>query len=151
MIFWKKEIILFYQFCKTGIVSFFLRVRHIFYGDPPLILNKGYWFWTQTFLWKVSSASRSLIVARCRHGHFEWLAFDTHQRLFNFKINFIIKFVSSASRLLFIFIVRQVLHGDSLLIQNKKYCFWNQFFFGKYQVLQCHLLWLEVSTVTLSG
>ena len=67
-------------------------------------------------LWNASSASGSLIVARGRHGHFVWLVFDTDQRFFDFKINFLFEFVSSSSRLL-------VLYRDSLLIQSKEYWF----------------------------
>ena len=72
-------------------------------------------------LWNVSSASRSLIVATGRHGHFEWLLFDTDHRFFDFKINFLFDFMSSALRLLIISRVRHVLYGDSSLIQNKRY------------------------------
>ena len=61
------------------------RVRNIIYGVSPLIQNEGYWLWNQIFLWNVSSASRSLIVARDSHGHFEWLAFDTDQRFAKIK------------------------------------------------------------------
>ena len=64
------------------------KARHILDGDSSLIQSKEYWFWNQTFLWNVSSASTSLFVARGRHGHFEWLAFDTDQRFLYFKINF---------------------------------------------------------------
>ena len=60
-------------------------VRNVLYGDSPLIRNKGYWFWNQIFLWNVSSASRSLIVARDTDGHFVWLAFDTDQRFAKIK------------------------------------------------------------------
>ena len=41
-------------------------------------------------------------LVRGRHGHFEWLAFDTDYRFFDFKINFFFDFLSSASRLLII-------------------------------------------------
>ena len=41
-------------------------------------------------------------MARGRHGHFEWLAFDTDQRLFDLNINFLFNLVSKASRLLII-------------------------------------------------
>ena len=60
------------------------------------------------FLWNVSSASGSLTVATGRHGHFVWLAFDTDQRFFDFKINFFFEFVASSSRLLIISRVRHV-------------------------------------------
>ena len=63
------------------------RVIHVPCGDSLLIQHKRYWLWKQISLWSVSSASKSLIVARGRHGHFEWLAFDTHQWFFDFKIN----------------------------------------------------------------
>ena len=53
----------------------------------------------------MSSASKSLIEARGRHGHF-----DTHQRFFDFKINFF-----------FIVRVRQVPYDDSRLIQSGGY------------------------------
>ena len=72
-------------------------------------------------LWNVSSASGILIVATGKHGHFVWLAFDTDQRFFDFKINFLFEFVSSASSLIFISRVRHVLYGHSPLIQNKGY------------------------------
>ena len=77
-------------------------------------------------LWNVSSASGSLIVATGRHGHFVWLVFDTDQNFFDFKISFFFEFVSSSSRLLIISRVIRVLNGDSPLIQNKGYWFWNQ-------------------------
>ena len=60
-------------------------------------------------------------MARGRHGHFEWLSFDTDQRFFGFKINFLFDFVSSASRWLIISRVRHVLCGKSPLTQNKRY------------------------------
>ena len=74
-------------------------VRNVLYGDSPLIRNKGYWFWNQIFLWNVSSASRSLIVARDSHGHFEWLAFDTDQRFAKIK-DTLVKSVAKFSGLL---------------------------------------------------
>ena len=39
------------------------RVRHVLYGDSPLIRNKGYWFWNQISLWSVSSALRLLMTS----------------------------------------------------------------------------------------
>ena len=72
-------------------------------------------------LWNVSSVSGILIVATGKHGHFVWLAFDTDQRFFDFKINFLFEFVSSSSRLLIIYRVRHVLSGNSPLIQKKGY------------------------------
>ena len=51
-------------------------------------------------------------LARGRHGHFVWLAFDTNQRFFGLKINFLFEFVSTSSRLLIISRVRNVLYGD---------------------------------------
>ena len=72
-------------------------------------------------LWNVSNASESIIVARGRHGHFLWLAFESDQRFFDFKINFLFEFVSSASSLIFTSRVRHVLYGHSPLIQNKGY------------------------------
>ena len=69
----------------------------------------------------VSSVSESFIVATCRHDHFMWLAFDAHQRFFDFKINILLEFVSGSSRLLNTFMVRHVLYSDSPLIQNKEY------------------------------
>ena len=62
-----------------------------------------------------------LFFATGKHGHFVWLAFDTDQRFFDFKINFLFEFVSSSSRLLIVSMVRHVLYGDSPLIQNKGY------------------------------
>ena len=56
-----------------------------------------------------------------KHGHFVWLAFDTDQRFFDFKINFLFEVVSSSSRLLIVSMVIHVLYGDSPLIQNKEY------------------------------
>ena len=41
-------------------------------------------------------------MARGRHGHFEWLSFDTDQRFFGFKINFLFDFMLSALRWLII-------------------------------------------------
>ena len=72
-------------------------------------------------LWNVSSASVSFFVATDKHGHFVCLAFGTDQRLFDFKINFLFKFVSRSARLLFISSVTHVLYGDLPLIQNKGY------------------------------
>ena len=72
-------------------------------------------------LWNVSSASEMLVVATGKDGHFVWLAFDTDQRLFDFKINFLFEFVLSSSRLLIVSMVRHVLYADSPLIQNKGY------------------------------
>ena len=86
------------------------------------IQSKGYWFWNQICLWNVSSASWPW----GSHGHFEWLAFYTNQRFFYFKINFLFEFVPSASGLRIISRVRHILYGDSPLIQNKGYWFWNQ-------------------------
>lgn len=60
-------------------------------------------------------------MARGRPGHFQWLAFDTDQMFFHFKINFVFDFVSSASRLLIISSVSHVLYGDSTLTQNRGY------------------------------
>ena len=64
-------------------------------------------------------------------GHLLWLevgmvtlsgySFNTDQRFFDFKINFLFEFVSSALRFLIISRVRHVIHGDSPLIQNKGY------------------------------
>ena len=153
------------------------------------------WFWNQISLWNVSSASRSLFVDICRHGHFTlsgyplietkvflvlkstclgldmffmlthhwyrtknndfetkflfemhqvlqghflWLVFDTDQRIFDFKINFLSDFVSGASRLLIICRFRHVLYVDSPLIQNKNIYFETKFLFGMHQVLQGH-------------
>ena len=62
-------------------------------------------------------------MARGRHGHFEWLSFDTDQRFFNFKINFLFEFVSSASRLLIVSRVRHVIYGDSPLILKPSFSF----------------------------
>ena len=84
-------------------------------------------------VWNVSTASRSLIVARGRHGHFEWKPLIESA------------FVSSASRSLIISRVRHVFYGDSPLIKNKRYWFWNQISLsGMCKVLQGHFLWLEV-------
>ena len=82
----------------------FLGLRHVLYGASPLIQNKGYWFWNQILFWNASKTSslRSFFVASGRHGHFEWLAFDTDQRFFDFKINFLFDFLWSASRFLII-------------------------------------------------
>ena len=94
-------------------------------------------------------------------GHLLWLEvdlvtlsgyfFNTDQRFFDFKINFLFEYVSSASRLLIICRVILVLYGDWPLIQNKGYYFEIKFLFGMYQVLQGHLLLLEVGMVILSG
>ena len=51
-------------------------------------------------------------LARGRYGHFVWLAFDTNERVFDLKINFVFEFVSTSSRLLIISRVRNVLFGD---------------------------------------
>ena len=67
-------------------------------------------------LWNVLSASRFFIVVRSRHGHFQWLAFNTDERLFDFKTNFLFDFESSASRLLIISRIRHVFYGNSSLI-----------------------------------
>ena len=75
------------------------RVRNIIYGVSPLIQNEGYWFWNQIFLWNVSNASRSLIVARDTHGYFEWLAFDTDQWFAKIK-DTLVKSVAKFSGLL---------------------------------------------------
>ena len=60
-------------------------------------------------------------MVRGSHGCFEWLAFDTNQRFFYFKINFLFEFVPSASELRIISRVRHILYGDSPLIQSKGY------------------------------
>ena len=49
--------------------------------------------------------SRSLFVASEGHGQFEWLAFDTDQRLVDFKLSSFFDFVSSGSRLLVVSMV----------------------------------------------
>ena len=49
--------------------------------------------------------SRSLFVASKGHGQFEWLAFDTDQRLVDFKLSSFFDFVSSGSRLLVVSMV----------------------------------------------
>ena len=53
-----------------------------------------------------------------KDGHFVWLAFDADQRFFDFVLN--------SSRLFIIYRVKYVLYGDSPLIKNKEYWFWNQ-------------------------
>ena len=49
-------------------LGIFFMVTRLWYRTKNI-----YWFWNQISLWNVSSASRSLIVARGRHGHF-WVA-----------------------------------------------------------------------------
>ena len=44
-------------------------------------------------LWNVSSALGILIVATDKHGQFVELAFDTDQKFFDFKINFLFEFM----------------------------------------------------------
>ena len=82
-----------------------------------LIQGNGFWFWNQMSLWNVSSALGILIVATGKHGQFVELAFDTDQKFFDFKINFLFEFMWNSSRLLIISRVRHVLYGDSRLIQ----------------------------------
>ena len=53
-------------------------------------------------------------MARGKHGQFEWLAFDTDQSFFDFEINFLLDFVSSASRLLITSRVRMFFMVTSL-------------------------------------
>ena len=72
-------------------------------------------------LWNVSSASGIFNVPASKHGHFVWLGFNTEQRCFYIKINFLFEFVSSFSKSLIISSVRHVLYGDSPWIQNKEY------------------------------
>ena len=48
---------------------------------------------------------------------------NTDQRLFDFKINFLFEFVSSASKLLIISRVRHVIYADSPLILKPNFSF----------------------------
>ena len=63
-------------------------------NQPPITLHIGQWN-----------------LARGRHGHFVWLVFDTNQRFFDLKINFLFEFVST-SRSFIISRVRNVPYGD---------------------------------------
>ena len=133
-----KIVFFFFEFAPSSSkLLIIFRVTHVLYGDSPLIQNKSYWFWNQISLWNVSSASRSLVVARGTHGHFEWLAFDTDQRFFYFKIIFSLN-------------LRQVLQGCLLFLglqmsftmtrlwyRTKDIDFEIKFPFGMCQVHQC--------------
>ena len=90
-------------------------------------------------------------MARDKHGHFEWLAFDKDQKLFDFKINFLSEFVSSASRILFLLVLDKFFMATCLWYRTKDIDFELKFLLETYQVLQGHLLWLEVNIVTLSS
>ena len=103
-------------------------------------------------LWNVSSASGSLIVARGRKGYFVWLAFDTDQRLFDFKIVFLSLNLSQALQSCSLFLgLHMFFMVTRLWYKTKVIDFKIKFLFGMYQVLQGHLLWLDVRMVTLSG
>ena len=54
---------------------------------------------------------------------FSGYSFNTDQLSFNFKINFLFEFVSSASRLLIISRVRHVIYGKSPLILKQRFSF----------------------------
>ena len=54
---------------------------------------------------------------------FSGYSFNTDQRSFDFIINFLFEFVSSASRLLIISRVRHVIYGESPLILKQKFSF----------------------------
>ena len=112
------------------------RARHVLYVASPSIQNREYLFWNWISIWNVSSVARSLIMARGRHGHFEWIAFDTEQRFF----------------------LCQVLQGCLLFLgldmffmlprlryRTENIYFETEFLSGMSQVLQGHLLWLRVS------
>ena len=49
------------------------RVVHVLNGDSPFIQNQKILILKSNFSFECINASRSLIVARDRHGHFEWL------------------------------------------------------------------------------
>ena len=100
-------------------------------------------------LWNVSSASRSLIVGRGRHGHFEWWPLIQ-------TIGFLIL------KSIFSLISCQVLQGCLLFVgldmfsmvtrfwyRTKDIDFETKFFSGMCQVLQGHFLWLGVRMVML--
>ena len=50
-----------------------------------------------------------------------WVAFNTDQKIFDFKINFLFDFASNVSRFLIISSIRHDFYADSPLIQNKRY------------------------------
>ena len=54
---------------------------------------------------------------------FSGYSFNTDQLSFDFKINFLFEFVSSASRLLIVSRVRHVIYGDSPLILKPSFSF----------------------------
>ena len=66
-------------------------------------------------------------LARGRHGHFVWLAFDTDQTFFNLKINFLFEFVPKVLQGCLSFLGLDMFFMVTHLWRGKRiYWFWNQ-------------------------